>query len=166
MGGPQAGSQPGSQLGPGSGPGRDRASRQGQGGAPTREEVIDLRRESDADRASRVIAEWLGTGQRPPELGGAAGAAGAGNAGPGGIDQAVRDARRAAEEAIEQRVVPGRAGPLVRRYFDRLPRALRGGAGETPASPPTSTPASGPASGPASAPAATPTSTPAQGGTP
>jgi len=107
--------------------------------APTREELIDARTKPRDDAPSRVIAEWLSKNPRSPD--GARGATGSGQPFAGGpsagqLDQAVQAAQRSAEQAIEQRVVPGRSSSLVRRYFERLPQALKGG---SPSEVPTTT---------------------------
>ncbi len=119
---PSAGGGAGDSLagagrGPGAGKPGDRPLANSGAASTGAVHDIDARSKGAAEAPSRVIAEWLTNKPAP-------GAEGAARSAPAEVDQAVRQAQQNAEQAVQQRTVPSRLSPLIRRYFDRLPNAL------------------------------------------
>ncbi|HYD00723.1 MAG TPA: hypothetical protein VEB22_05800 [Phycisphaerales bacterium] len=119
-----AGEGNGRAGGPGDAPPSARPRAGDPGLAPTSTHNIDARSKGDGDAPSRVIAEWL-TNKPSPRTGDPSSQA------PAGVADAVKQAQRNAEQAVQERTVPARLTPLVRRFFDRLPAAV----GAQPAGP-------------------------------
>ncbi|MBL8991109.1 MAG: hypothetical protein JNJ48_05965 [Phycisphaerae bacterium] len=78
-------------------------------------EIVDARRrpESDQRGPERVVAEWLGRGDRTPTPEQQATAA-----------SIIREAAASGQKAVEDRTLPNRYDGLLRRYFKRLPEQL------------------------------------------
>ncbi|MGD9689328.1 MAG: hypothetical protein AB7K52_08040 [Phycisphaerales bacterium] len=126
-------------AGAGSEAGRGATARDGERvepGAKRATETVDARAgDRPGGAPDRVIAEWL------------SGARGTGRAGEGPAPEAVRaelrEAARAAQRAVDDRLVPRRFDRLIREFFRRAPEEL----GVSPAGAPgPSAPSGGPAS--------------------
>lgn len=87
---------------------------------------LDARSNGELTAPSRVIAEWL-TNKPAPRTGDGPATP------PAAVARALEQSRQNAEQALQQRTVPARLTPLIRRYFERLPQAV--GAGGPPAAP-------------------------------
>lgn len=100
---------------------------------PTNTQDIDAHSTGEAHAPSRVIAEWLTN--KPPSREGASVPQP-----PQDVARAVRQSQQTAEQALQERTVPSRLSPLIRRYFERLPQAV----GAQPSAPSSPLPSSAP----------------------
>lgn len=132
VGGGGGGTPPRGVAEPGSGGGQHNSRREATKAEAERTEMVDARGKGEGNAKTagrdRVVAEWLG------EPGGN-GQAGGGGASPQAMKM-LREAAASGQKAIEERTVPPRFDGVLRKYFQRLPEAVGGGApGSTPAAP-------------------------------